>query len=67
MKKNTFLAVVFISAAVLCIAAYAASTGACPGWLPVVAVMLAFPTSVLSLFLWWNASNTKGDIPFTGY
>ena len=67
MSKKISLAVVIISAAVLAIAGYAASTGVKPGWLPVIVVVLAFPVFVLSLFLWWNASNTEGDIPFTGY
>jgi hypothetical protein len=49
------------------LSAYAVSIKIEPGWLPVIVVVLTFPVFVLALFLWWNASNVEGDIPFTGY
>ena len=67
MKKDSFLAVTIITAVILVIAAYAVLIGTEPGWLPVIVVVLTFPVFVLALFLWWNASNIDGDIPFIGY
>ena len=67
MKKESFLAVTIITAVILVIAAYAVLIGTEPEWLPVIVVVLTFPVFVLALFLWWNASNIDGDIPFIGY
>lgn len=67
MNKESYLAVTIITAAILVLAAYAVSIGIEPGWLSVIVVVLTFPVFILALFLWWNASNVEGDIPFTGY
>lgn len=67
MNKESYLAITIITGVILGIAAYAVSVGIQPGWLPVIVVVLTFPAFILALFLWWNASNTDGDIPFTGY
>ena len=41
------------------------------GWIPVwvfaAIVVLAFPPTVLGLFLWWMADEGEEDIPFIGY
>ncbi|WP_048067465.1 hypothetical protein [Methanospirillum hungatei] len=67
MNKESYLAVTIITAVILGLSAYAVSIGTEPGWFPVIVVVLTFPVFNLALFLWWNASNTDGDIPFTGY
>ena len=67
MKKESYLIVTIISAIILGVAAFAVPIGIEPGWLPVIVVVLTFPVFILALFLWWNASNIDGDIPFTGY
>ncbi|HPY59501.1 MAG TPA: hypothetical protein PLG55_02090 [Methanospirillum sp.] len=67
MNKESYLAVTIITAVILVLSAYAVSIKIEPGWLPVIVVVLTFPVFVLALFLWWNASNVEGDIPFTGY
>lgn len=67
MKKESYLIVTIITAIILGLASYAVSIGIEPGWLVVVIIVLTFPLFILALFLWWNASNTDGDIPFTGY
>lgn len=67
MKKESYLVVTIITAIILGLASYAVSIGIEPGWLPVIVVVLTFPVFILALFLWWNASNIEGDIPFTGY
>ncbi len=67
MNKESYLAITIITGVILGIAAYAVSVGIQPEWLPVIVVVLTFPVCILALFLWWNASNTDGDIPFTGY
>lgn len=67
MNKESYLAVTIITAVILGLAAYAVSIGTEPGWLMVIVVVLTFPVFILALFLWWNASNVEGDIPFTGY
>lgn len=67
MKKESYLIVTIITAIILGLASYAVSIGIEPGWLAVVIIVLTFPLFILTLFLWWNASNTDGDIPFTGY
>ena len=67
MKKESYLVVTIITAIILGIAAVAVPIGIEPGWLPVIVVVFTFPVFILALFLWWNASNIDGDIPFTGY
>ncbi len=67
MKKESYLIVTIITAIILGLASYAVSIGIEPGWLAVVIIVLTFPLFILALFLCWNASNTDGDIPFTGY
>jgi len=67
MKKEEYLIVTIITAIILGLAAYAVSIGTKPEWLPVIVVVFTFPVFILSLFLWWNASNIDGDFPFTGY
>lgn len=67
MNKESYLAVTIITAVILVLSGYAVSIKIEPGWLPVIVVVLTFPVFVLALFLWWNASNVEGDIPFTGY
>lgn len=67
MKKESYLAVTIITTVILILASVAGSIGTKPGWLPVVVIVTMFPFFILGLFLWWNASNTEGDIPFTGY
>jgi len=67
MNKESYLAVTIITAVILVLSGYAVSIKIEPGWLPVIVVVLTFPVFVLALFLWWNASNVDGDIPFTGY
>ncbi|MCA1916082.1 hypothetical protein [Methanospirillum hungatei] len=67
MNKESYLAITIITAVILALLVYAVSIGTEPGWLAVIGVVLTFPIFTLSLFLWWNASNTDGDIPFTGY
>ena len=41
------------------------------GWIPLwvfaAVVVLAFPPTVVALFLWWMAGEGKEDIPFIGY
>ena len=67
MNKESYLAVTIITAVILALSAYGVSIKTEPGWLLVIVVVLTFPVFILALFLWWNASNTDGDIPFTGY
>jgi len=38
-----------------------------PFWVFAAVVVLAFPPTVLALFLWWMADEGKEDIPFIGY
>jgi len=67
MHKESYLAITIISAIILALASYGAFLGVEPPWLAVVAIVLTFPVGTLALFLWWNASDKEGDIPFTGY
>ena len=67
MKKESYLALMIITVVILTVASYATYSGLKPGWLPVIVIVMTFPVWVLSLFLWWNASNIEGDFPFTGY
>ncbi len=41
--------------------------GLIPFWVFAAVVVLAFPPSVLALFLWWMADEGMEDIPFIGY
>jgi hypothetical protein len=38
-----------------------------PFWVFAAVIVLAFPLSVLALFLLWMADEGEGDIPFIGY
>jgi len=67
MKKALYLGLAIITAMILVSASFASLIRIEPEWLPVVIIVLAFPVCILSLFLWWNASNIEGDFPFTGY
>jgi len=42
-------------------------SGMIPLWVFAAVVVLAFPPTVLALFLWWMAAEGKEDIPFIGY
>jgi hypothetical protein len=67
MKKTTVARIFWISAGVCVIVSGLYFTGLIP--LPVCAAVLvpAFPVTVLSLFFWWMAGQSGGDIPFIGY
>jgi membrane associated rhomboid family serine protease len=67
MKKNTALKVMaagFI-AGILAYVLY--SFDRIPLWAFAAVLVLAFPMTVLALFLWWMAGKGKEDIPFIGY
>lgn len=54
--------------AIACATAVAlAWLGALPFWVSAAITVLAFPVTVLALFLWWMADEKEGDIPFIGY
>jgi hypothetical protein len=54
--------------AVACIVVSALhGSGWIPFWVFAAIVVLAFPVTVLALFLWWMAAEGKEDIPFIGY
>ncbi len=57
-----------IVALLVCIAATGFwVTGQIAPWIAEVLLVVAFPVFVLSLGLWWMASEGKEDIPFIGY
>jgi len=67
MKKNTALLVMaagFI-AGILAFTLY--SYDRIPLWAFAAVLVLAFPTTILALFVWWMAGKGKEDIPFIGY
>jgi len=67
MKKQNALMMTVLSG-VVCVAASAAgSVGLIPLWAAAVLVIVSFPVFLVSLGLWWNASEKEGDTPFIGY
>jgi hypothetical protein len=67
MKKRTAFWVMIV-ALLVCIAASGFwAVGQIPVWIAEVLLVVAFPVFVLSLGLWWMASEGKEDIPFIGY
>lgn len=67
MKKQNALMMTAL-AGLVCVAASAAgSLGLLPLWTAAVLVIVSFPVFLVSLGLWWNASEKEGDTPFIGY
>lgn len=67
MEKKGYLALAIFTGMVCVVMAAAPAFGYVPFWLSGVAVSIAFPFFILTLYLWWTFSEKEGDIPFIGY
>lgn len=67
MKKTTAKQI-WLSGALACIlAALLYLTGVLPIWIAAAVIVCLSPITIMSLFFWWMAGQTGGDIPFIGY
>ncbi|WOF15945.1 hypothetical protein F1737_04140 [Methanoplanus sp. FWC-SCC4] len=67
MDKNK-IKIMLILSAVICIAAgTAAFEGLIETWIGAAFLVVFFPAFVITLGLWWKASEKEGDYPFIGY
>jgi len=67
MKKQNALMMTALAGVVCVAASVAGSAGLIPLWSSTVLVIVSFPVFLVSLGLWWNASEKEGDTPFIGY
>ncbi|MDK2975045.1 MAG: energy-converting hydrogenase subunit [Methanofollis sp.] len=67
MKKQNALIMTVLAGGVCIAASVAGSAGLLPLWAAAVLVIVFFPVFLVSLGLWWNASEKEGDTPFIGY
>jgi len=67
MKMRSIKTLLAISAIVCIIAGFSAIDGYIEEWIAAAIVVVFFPVFVVSLGLWWKASDKEGDYPFVGY
>jgi hypothetical protein len=67
MKKQNALMMTALAGVVCVAASTAGSLGLLALWASAVLVIVSFPVFLVSLGLWWNASEKEGDTPFIGY
>jgi MFS superfamily sulfate permease-like transporter len=67
MNKTSIKAILAISALICIIAGFSAIDGLIPEWMAAALIVVSFPIFVLSLGMYWKASDKEGDYPFIGY
>jgi len=67
MKKNSIKAILAISALICIIAGLSAFEGYIEEWMAAALIVVSFPVFVISLGMYWKASDKEGDYPFIGY
>jgi hypothetical protein len=67
MKKTTVARIFWVGAILCVIASGLYFIGLIPLAICAALLVMAFPVTVLSLFFWWMAGESGGDIPFIGY
>ena len=67
MKKGFIKLLLAISALACIIPGFLAMAGFMEEWIAAAVLVVSFPVFVVSLGLWWKASEKDGDYPFIGY
>ena len=67
MKKTTAARIFWVGAGICTIASGLYFIGMIPLSVCAAVLVPAFPVTVLTLFFWWMAGQSGGDIPFIGY
>ncbi|MDD3977920.1 hypothetical protein L1994_05635 [Methanomicrobium antiquum] len=67
MKKNSIKTILAISTLICIISAVLGFEGIIEDWICAALIVVFFPVFVISLGLYWKASDKEGDYPFVGY